>query len=241
MAKFDIYDRAGAALRWVYQRRIHSSPILDEGRNFPGGRRFADNWEAIRDEALAVSRRPRAVPLFHELMPEQEAISAKDGREWRLFVLKAYGVEMAENLVRCPATAALLRASPEVLSASFSFLAPGKHIPEHRGPFRGVLRYHLGLSMPRGMDGREGAVLWIDGAEHRLADGDSLLWDDTLPSRGAQHGGPGTYRAGARRVAKRDARRHEAAFRLHRPHGTGGDTPARNRAATVAAGRSGRA
>jgi aspartate beta-hydroxylase len=66
-----------------------------------------------------------------------------------------------------------------VLSASYSFLAPGKHIPPHRGPFRGVVRCHLGLRMPRGADGRVGAILWIDGEEHRLGDGEYLVWDDT--------------------------------------------------------------
>jgi aspartate beta-hydroxylase len=77
--------------------------------------------------------------------------------------------------------AALLDEYPEVLSATFSYLAPGKHIPVHRGPFRGVLRYHIGLSMPRDGKGELGAILWIDGAPYRLDDGDTLLWDDTYP------------------------------------------------------------
>jgi aspartate beta-hydroxylase len=75
----------------------------------------------------------------------------------------------------------LVAAAPEVLSALISFLAPHKHIPVHRGPFRGVLRFYLVLSMPRAADGRPAAVLNIDGTEHRLADGEFLLWDDTFP------------------------------------------------------------
>ena len=65
--------------------------------------------------------------------------------------------------------------------AAFSFLAPGKHIPEHRGPFRGIIRFHLGLSGAVDDHGRPGAILRIDGVDHRLADGDMLLWDDTFP------------------------------------------------------------
>ena len=46
---------------------------------------------------------------------------------------------------------------------------------------RGVLRFYLVLSMPVAADGRPAAVLKIAGAEHRLADGEFLLWDDTFP------------------------------------------------------------
>ena len=35
--------------------------------------------------------------------------------------------------------------------------------------------------MPRDADGRPGAILWIDDEEHRLDDGDFLVWDDTYP------------------------------------------------------------
>ena len=80
------------------------------------------------------------VPRFYEIMPEQTSISANDMRDWRMFILKAYGAEFPRNMAVCPTLAALVTASRHVLSASISFLAPGKHIPEHRGPFRGVLR-----------------------------------------------------------------------------------------------------
>jgi aspartate beta-hydroxylase len=60
-------------------------------------------------------------------------------------------------------------------------MAPRKHIPSHRGPFRGVVRFYLGLSVPRRADGRPAAVLTVDGTEYRVGDGEWLLWDDTYP------------------------------------------------------------
>ena len=75
------------------------------------------------------------MPRFHEIMREQTAISANDGRDWRMFILKAYGTEFPHNMAVCPNLAAAVAASPEVLSASLSFLAPRKHIPVHRGHF----------------------------------------------------------------------------------------------------------
>jgi aspartate beta-hydroxylase len=174
-----LYDLTADTVRWIYDRRITAPPILDETVYFPQVRTFAHSWTAIRDEALAVASTLSEVPRFHELMEAQAPISANDGHDWRVFILRAYGADIRKNLARCPATANLIAQCPSVLSGSFSFLAPGKHIPPHRGPFRGVVRCHLGLSMPRGTDGRLGAILWIDGVEHRLDNGEFLVWDDT--------------------------------------------------------------
>jgi aspartate beta-hydroxylase len=175
------YERTGDGLRRIYDARIDTPPILDMAMQFPKGPLFAAAWEHIRDEALAVAQTIDQVPRFHEIMREQTDISANDGRDWRMFVMKAYGAKIGKNIARCPAMAALLEQCPEVLTASFSYLAPGKHVPRHRGPFRGVLRFHLGLSMPRDANGNLGAVLWIDGTPYRLDNGDTLLWDDTYP------------------------------------------------------------
>ena len=176
-----LYDHASSLVRSIYDKRIETPPVLDTQRYFPNSSRFVERWRELRDEALSVARGLEKVPRFHEIMPEQADISANDGRDWRMLIFKAYGVEVSQNLLRCPLVASILAQSPEVVSAVFSFLAPGKHIPRHRGPFRGVLRFHLGLSMPYAADGSLGAVLDVDGVEHRLADGDCLLWDDTYP------------------------------------------------------------
>jgi len=177
----DIYDRAATIIRQIYDRRITTPPVLDMESNFPDGRKFALAWQAIREEALAVSRRLREVPRFHEIMREQTAISANDGRDWRLFILKAYGIENPRNMEACPVLASVVAAAPDVLSASISFMAPNKHIPSHRGPFRGVLRFYLPLVMPKAGDGSPAAVLKIDGSEYRLTEGQCMLWDDTYP------------------------------------------------------------
>lgn len=173
------YELATDAIRGVYDRRLSTPAILDESQFFPQGARFHANWRQIRDEALGVARDLGKVPRFHELMASQASISANDDRDWRMFILSAYGVPVSGHLARCPCLAALLAESPDVLSAAFSFLAPGKHIPEHRGPFRGILRFHLGLSVPVDDQGRTGTILRIDDVDHRIGDGDCLLWDDT--------------------------------------------------------------
>lgn len=175
------YEASAGLIRTLYDRRISGPPVLDLASRFPAAHHFVDAWEEIRDEALQVANTLREVPRFHELMPSQADISANDERDWRMLVLKAYGVAIQQNMARCPKLASLVNSAPDVLSATLSFLSPGKHIPRHRGPFRGVIRFYLGLSVPTGADGRPDVMLIINDVEHRIANGECLLWDDTFP------------------------------------------------------------
>lgn len=174
-----LYDQTANIIRNIYDSRITAPPVLDPKSHFPDAQRFVAAWPQLRDEARLVAVQLQNVPRFHEIMPEQTAISANDGRDWRLFILKVYGVEAPRNMATCPTLAALVTSSPDVLSASISFLSPWKHIPAHRGPFRGVLRFYLMLAMPAAPDGTPAAVLRIDDADYRLSGGETLLWDDT--------------------------------------------------------------
>ena len=175
------YDLATDFIRHLYDRRISDPPVFDMAERFPESEHFIAAWPALRDEALELAKNLQQVPRFHELMASQAEISANDNRDWRMFVLKAYGVPFRKNMDKCPVLAGLVESVPDVLTATLSFLAPHKHIPRHRGPFRGVLRFYLGLSVPLAEDGRPATVLNIDDVEHRIADGEALLWDDTFP------------------------------------------------------------
>ena len=176
-----LYDHVTGVVRSIYDRRIDTPAILDAGHYFPNAGLFTDRWQDIRREALAIAETLPRVPRFHDIMPAQADISANDGRDWRLFIMKAYGVSFPDKLERCPTVAGLLRDAPEAISCSFSFVAPGKHIPRHRGPFRGIMRFHLMLSMPCDATGVPACELTINDVPYRLTDGQSLLWDDTFP------------------------------------------------------------
>ena len=176
-----LYDLSATMVRRLYDARIDTPPVLDAGIYFPDASKFVDAWPALRDEALAIATRLHAIPRFHDIMPAQTPISANDGKDWRVLVLKVYGTDIDKNLAVCPTLAQLIASSPDVLSATLSFLAPRKHIPCHRGPFRGILRFQLGLSVPVDTDGQPAAVLALNDQEHRIGSGEHLLWDDTYP------------------------------------------------------------
>ncbi|CDX39771.1 conserved hypothetical protein [Mesorhizobium sp. ORS 3359] len=172
------YDLGTNLVRRIYEKRIDAPAILDAGTHFPNAAKFAAAWQEIRDEALAAKL--NKAPRFHDIMPEQADISANDGLDWRMFVLKAYDMTVPENLARMPVLSRLLTECPEVKSAAVSFLAPRKHIPPHRGPFRGIMRFHLGLAIPKQPDGRPATIMMINHEERRIADGECMLWDDTF-------------------------------------------------------------
>ena len=174
-----IYEAASGALRRIYDRRVDTPPVLERQRYFPGHVAFEAEWQLIRAECVALMGEMGTIPEFHDLMAEQAVLSKHGGRFWRLYVLRAYGADHRANQVRCPALGRLLRAHPEVTSAAFSILEGGKHIPAHRGPFRGILRYHLPLVIPPPVAGRPSNHLRVDAVSQHLEEGRGILWDDT--------------------------------------------------------------
>lgn len=170
--------RYGKHFRGLFDRMIAASslvsnaPVLDV-RDFAWTALLRDNWQTIRDEAIAVALRGVAAPSLATISPDHRAIARVD--MWRSFFLWGYGYPVDDNLARCPRTAALVGQIPGLNSAFFSILAPGTHIPDHRGVTKGLITCHLGLVVPRDGDVR----MRIDDRIVRWAEGETLVFDDT--------------------------------------------------------------
>jgi len=175
------YSVVRSTITGVYNLFVKTPPVLDMQHYFPGANQFTGNWQAVREEALQLIDSIESVPRFHELMPEQYQLSSHGNKEWRMFVVRAYGLDIRENIARVPTLARLLREDASIKSASISFLSPGKQVPTHTGPFRGITRFYMGLQVPLAEDGKAGVALTIADKTYRLGNGDALLWDDTYP------------------------------------------------------------
>ncbi|PCD04147.1 aspartyl beta-hydroxylase [Sphingomonas spermidinifaciens] len=173
-----IIIRYGKHLRGAFDRLIGGSslvsnePVLDM-RDFAWTCALRRQWRAIRDEALTVALDRRAAPSLSEVSPDHRAIAAPEA--WRSFFLHGYGYPIAENLARCPATARAVTEIPGLVSAFFSILAPGTHIPAHRGVTKGLITCHLGLIVPQDGDAR----MRVGDRVVRWAEGETLVFDDT--------------------------------------------------------------
>jgi beta-hydroxylase len=141
---------------------------------FPWAKELEADWQVIRQELDQVLTYTNALPNFQDISPRQQRIADDD--RWKTFFFCAFGFKSRKNCDRCPETVKLLQKVPGLKVAFFSILAPGKHIPEHRGKHKGLIRYHLGLKVP------QSSACYIRVADKiaHWEEGKSLIFDDTF-------------------------------------------------------------
>jgi beta-hydroxylase len=166
-----------ACLRWAERLNLKFSklgnPCVYDNAVFPWAIEIEREWRAIRAELDAVMTRRDELPGFHELVSDVASISQDRG--WKTFLLTGYGVRSERNIAQCPQTWRIVEKIPGLLTAVFSILEPGKHLPPHRGPYNGVLRLHLGLIVP---EPREQLAIRVDRQICHWDEGKVLIFDD---------------------------------------------------------------
>lgn len=149
--------------------KVPTTPRVDPSL-FPGLTILEENWETIRDEALALYQ--------HGHIAAKDDLPAssfyKDNR-WKSFYLKLYDNNIPSARALAPKTLALIEQVPGMNMALFAVLMPGKKLNKHHDPFAYTLRYSLGLSTPN--DERCG--IFVDDADYTWRDGDAILFDET--------------------------------------------------------------
>jgi beta-hydroxylase len=154
------------------QSLVPTRPYLDP-TTFAWTAELESNWTTMRAELDDVLVHQEALPNFQDISVDQASLTDDDG--WKTFFFFGYGFRSEANCRRCPKTAELLEAVPGLTTAFFSILAPHKRIPAHRGPWRGVLRYHLALRVPEPTDA---SGISVGGEVAHWQEGRSLLFDD---------------------------------------------------------------
>jgi aspartyl/asparaginyl beta-hydroxylase (cupin superfamily) len=172
LIKYGKHLRAALDRVVIAHSLVPDVPVLDV-RDFAWTGELRDQWQAIRDEAFAALERQPA-PSLATISPDHRAIAPAD--KWRAMFLWGYGYPIEPNRTRCPLTASLVERIPGLTSAFFSILAPGTHIPAHRGVTKGLITCQLGLFLPREGDAR----MRIGDRVLRWSEGETLVFDDTV-------------------------------------------------------------
>jgi aspartyl/asparaginyl beta-hydroxylase (cupin superfamily) len=162
-------------------------PAVFRVAEFPALANVTAHWRDVQAEADALLVGNAAWPRYHELDPHMSRIAGahETDKSWRVFLLHAMGENPAANQRLCPRTTALLQTIPGLYQAFFSLLDAGKSVPSHEGPYRGYLRYHLGLRVPA----LAPPHLRVRDVTHTWTEGGDFLFDDSLEHEVINPGG----------------------------------------------------
>jgi len=175
-----------AAGLWIIKRierilarysKVGDRPIFDAAE-FDWVAPLEADWRKIRAELERVLEKPEELPNFQDISRDQVSITRDD--RWKTFFLYGYGYRIDRHCDMCPETTRLVKAIPGMFTAFFSVLSPGKHIPMHRGPYKGLLRCHLALMVP---EPNEECWIEVGGEQAHWQEGRCLVFDDTYRHR----------------------------------------------------------
>ena len=161
--------------RFIGRRSLVGDATFFPLERFPWVEHVEQNWTVIREELERVLDDHAALPNFQDISKDQ--IEITDDDRWKTFFLYGYGFKAKLGVEMCPRTAALMEQIPGMKTAMFSILSPRKHILDHRGPYKGVLRYHLGLIVPR--EAQDCRIRVGEDFRH-WDEGKSMIFDDTF-------------------------------------------------------------
>ncbi|MCG2574309.1 lipid A hydroxylase LpxO [Acinetobacter sp. ME22] len=138
--------------------------------DFPELKPLQDNWQIIRDEAVALQNQIKAAQSNNDA-----GFNTFFKRGWKRFYLKWYQDSHPSAQQLCPKTVAILEKIPSVKAAMFAELPSGSYLGKHRDPYAGSVRYHLGLSTPNSDD----CFIEVDQQRYSWRDGQATIFDET--------------------------------------------------------------
>jgi beta-hydroxylase len=166
---------------------IISSPYPDIEQNFPNHHLFESNhnFSKIKKEIKEVLQDNKSLPLtkntFNNLNKnignglDGEQKDNEDG--WKILIISTGGQFTPKGLQKCPFLCKLVQSCPEIQSCVVSILPPHKGIPIHIGYYKGIIRYQLGVIIPK--DSKK-VYLCVNGQRYYYKEGEGVIFDDTF-------------------------------------------------------------
>lgn len=139
---------------------------------FPEASKLDSHFGQIKAEVTELIE-SRDVRTYGEIDPLRAAEVSTD---WKLYY--AYMLGEANPMARrdCPTFLDFAERTPRVVNAMIAILEPGVTLKAHEGPYAGILRYHLPLTVPENSPPR----LRVDMEMHTWKEGEGILIDDTF-------------------------------------------------------------
>ena len=160
--------------QWVnhFFEYFTNDPAVFNVMNFPWTANFRKNWKQIRDEYFQHVKYNH-VPLHREINNLIASCDTSDN--WKTLYLRAFCAD-TDVSKKFPLTMNLINQVP-CTTAFFSVLGPRAKLQPHVGLYKGVIRYHLGLIVPKE---KEKCFLNVDGNILYWEEGSDLMFDDSF-------------------------------------------------------------
>lgn len=156
-----------------YEKKVFYTE--EEKKNiFPSSEILEKNWSLIRKECLNnIKNTQNLGNVGRNFIRNDESF----WQGWSTFPLRMFTKDNEENMKKCPLLTSILKKDANITTAFFSILEPGKIIPSHYGPFKGILRYHLGILIPPKDSGD--CFISVDNEIYEWEEGKGVLFDET--------------------------------------------------------------
>lgn len=130
---------------------------------------------SIELEGALVLEQYKQLMNLGDLSQYQNEIDESEG--WKVFFLTGYGYTTKSAMTLCPNTLSALNSVPNISSAIFSILAPGKQISLHRGMYKGLGRVHLAVKVP---DANQDCWIEVNQSRRAWVKGEAFGFEDAF-------------------------------------------------------------
>ena len=139
---------------------------------FPASRKLDYQFDQIKAEVTKLVE-SRGIHTYGEIDPLRAAEVLTD---WKLYYAYMLGEANPMAYRDCPTFLDFAERTPSVVNAIIAILEPGVTLKAHEGPYAGILRYHLPLTVPENNPPR----LRVELEMHTWKEGEGILIDDTF-------------------------------------------------------------
>ena len=153
----------------------NNKPIyIEKDEYFPGHVKLETNFIIIRDSILSIVSKGE-MQCMDKVLPTTTYLSDhKEDKCWKFIFLKNRG-EFENIMIEYPQLSELL-SDPLIENAAISMLEPNVSIPEHKGYFKGYLRYHLCIETSD--NNPDKPYIIVDNEKYTWKTGESIMFDD---------------------------------------------------------------
>lgn len=142
---------------------------------FPESKIIESNYQNIKKDYLNYNF---PIKTFYEMLPEFNVVDIEKQKKekifWKVLPLKTTGKIIEPNKSYFPSLKNILQ-NPMIHNAFFSVLDPKLEIPPHIGYYKGYLRYHLGMIIPKE---KERPYIVVGDEKYFWKEGEGVLFDD---------------------------------------------------------------